>query len=145
AVAGHARRIVALAACHDLVLVEGAGGLLVRLDDDGGTLADLGRLVAAQTSVGALVVVAAGLGTLNHAELTVEALRGRELPVLGLVIGAWPAEPGVAERENLGDLPLVTGVPLLGVLPDGAARLSPAAVTPAARAALAPLLGGGRS
>jgi len=141
---GHARRIVDLAAGHDLVLVEGAGGLLVRLDADGGTLADLGRLVAAQTSVGVLVVVAAGLGTLNHAELTVEALRRRGLPTLGLVIGSWPAEPGVAEQGNLGVLPLLTGVALLGVLPARASRLSPDAFTRAAGEWLAPLLGGDR-
>ena len=53
------------------MLVEGAGGLLVRFDDDGGTLAD----VAAQLAAPVLVVAAAGLGTLNHTALTVEALR----------------------------------------------------------------------
>ncbi len=40
--AAHANRIRELTARHDHVLVEGAGGLLVELDHDGGTLADLG-------------------------------------------------------------------------------------------------------
>ena len=52
-------------------------------------------------------MVAAGLGTLNHTELTVDALRARGLAVRGLVIGAWPAEPGLAERCNLEDLPRI--------------------------------------
>ena len=46
---------------RDLVLVEGAGGLLVRFDDEGGTLAD----VAAALGAPVLVVARAGLGTLN--------------------------------------------------------------------------------
>lgn len=40
-----------LAAEHDLVLVEGAGGLLVRFDDEGATLADAARLLAAPVLV----------------------------------------------------------------------------------------------
>ena len=71
-VAEYVDRIKVLAESHDTVIVEGAGGLLVRLDTDGGTLLDLAEALAADV----VVVVAAGLGTLNHTELTVNALRG---------------------------------------------------------------------
>ena len=114
-VAAHADRVAALA--QDTVIVEGAGGVLVRLDAEGGTLLDL----AAQLSAEVVVVVAAGLGTLNHTELTVNALRDAGLAVRGLVVGAWPAEPGLAERCNLDDLPRVA--PLLAVIPEGAGSL----------------------
>lgn len=127
-----------LAADHDLVLVEGAGGLLVRFDDDGGTLAD----VAAKLDAPVLVVAAAGLGTLNHTELTVAELRRRGLTCLGVVVGAWPAAPDLAARCNLVDLPAVTGVPLLGAVADGAGALEPDAFTSTARHGLAPSLGG---
>jgi dethiobiotin synthetase len=87
--AAHALRIRELAGAHDHVLVEGAGGLLVELDSGGGTLADLGSLLAA-----AFVVVARpGLGTLNHTALTLEALSARGLDVLGVVLGSWPPGP----------------------------------------------------
>ncbi len=109
-----------LAAEHELVLVEGAGGLLVPLNDHGGTLADVAGTLGAPV----LVVAAAGLGTLNHTVLTVEALHTRGLDCVGIVIGAWPAEPDLAARCNLADLPAVTGLPLLGVLPDGAGQLT---------------------
>jgi dethiobiotin synthetase len=106
------------------VILEGAGGLLVRLDTDGGTLLDLSASLAERVPVEVVVVVAAGLGTLNHTELTVGALRARGLEPSGLVIGSWPAAPDLAERCNLEDLPRVTGVPLLAVIPEGAGSLS---------------------
>ena len=123
-VAEHADRIRELAASHDVVLVEGAGGLLVRLDTDGGTLLDLAADLAQSLPVDVVVVTAAGLGTLNHTELTVAALRARGLEPAGLVIGSWPAEPGLAEQCNLDDLPRVTGLPVLAVLPEGAGALT---------------------
>ena len=70
-----------------------------------------------------VVVARAGLGTLNHAELTVAALKSRGQDVAGVVVGEWPEQPGIAEEENLVDLPRVTGVPLLGRIPAGAAAL----------------------
>jgi dethiobiotin synthetase len=123
-----------LAAEHDLVLVEGTGGLLVPLDDSGGTLAD----VVAALSAPVLVVVGAGLGTLNHTALTVEALRTRRLCCVGIVIGAWPRQPDLAARCNLIDLPALTGLPLLGVVPGGAGRLTRAEFLPVARRGLEP-------
>lgn len=122
-VAEYADRIRVLAEFHDAVVVEGAGGLLVRLDQDGGTLLDLAEELAETVSVDVVVVAAAGLGTLNHTELTVGALRARGLEPAGLVIGSWPADPGLAERCNADDLPRVTGVPVLATIPEGVGAL----------------------
>lgn len=121
-----------LLAEHDLVLVEGTGGLLVPLDGAGGTLAD----VAAALNAPVLVVAAAGLGTLNHTALTAEVLRTRGLSCAGIVIGAWPAQPDLAAWCNLADLPAVTGLPLLGALPAGAGLLTSATFLTVARQAL---------
>ncbi|MER7248281.1 dethiobiotin synthase [Kribbella sp. NPDC000426] len=120
-IASHAKAIDQLAATNDTVLVEGAGGILVGLDAEGNNLADLAAELA--TPFGFVVVARAGLGTLNHAGLTVEALRSRGLPVDGLVIGSWPAEPDLAEECNLEDLPAVTGVPVIARIPAGAGAL----------------------
>ncbi|RAX46142.1 dethiobiotin synthase [Arthrobacter sp. AQ5-06] len=121
-VAAHAGRVRELAASHDHVLVEGAGGLLVELDSDGCTMADLGSFLAA-----AFVLVARpDLGTLNHTALTLEALQTRDLQVLGVVLGSWPGSPDVVHHSNrqaLGSL----RVPFLGALPEHASELSPAA------------------
>jgi dethiobiotin synthetase len=103
-----------------LTLVEGAGGLLVELGAGGVTLRDLARDLAAPV----LVVVAPGLGTLNHTALTLEALASQGIPCAGLVIGAWPHDPGVAEtgnRDALGEL-----APVRAVLPAGAGSVDAA-------------------
>lgn len=125
-----------LDASHASTFVEGAGGVLVRIGR--WTLPDLAAALAAPV----LVVTAAGLGALNHAELTVRALRGRGIEVAGMVVGSWPADPGLAERCNLDDLPQVTGVPLLGVLPQGSGALSRRAFHGIAERSLGASLGG---
>ncbi|MFI6673955.1 ATP-dependent dethiobiotin synthetase BioD [Kribbella sp. NPDC050470] len=114
----HAKLIDDLAATHDTVLVEGAGGLLVGLDAEGRGLADLAEHLT--TPFGFVVVTRSGLGTLNHTGLTVEALRRRNLPIDGLIIGSWPTEPDLAEQCNLEDLPTTTGVPVIARIPAGA-------------------------
>ena len=120
---------------RDLVLVEGAGGLLVRLDDDGKTLAD----VAVALDAPVVVVAAAGLGTLNAIALTCEALRARGLTCRGVIVGSWPTDPDLAAQENLRDIETHAGAPLLGVLPADMGRLGPGEFLEAARAALGAL------
>lgn len=132
--------IARLAEARDLVLVEGAGGLLVRYDQAGATIADL----AAALDAPVVVVTAAGLGTLNHTALTCEALAARKIIRKGVVIGSWPRHPGLAERANLSDLETVTGEPLAGLLPEGAGQLGRTAFVAAARDGLAARLGGAR-
>ena len=127
-----------LAATHDQVLVEGAGGLLVRFDRDGGTLADVAWSLGAPV----LLVAQAGLGVLNTVALTTEALGRRGIACAGVVIGAWPAEPDLAARCNLDDIPDVAGAPLVGALPAGISGLAPAEFLAVARQGLGPSLGG---
>ena len=104
---------------HQLTLVEGAGGLLVELGENGVTLRDIARDAHAPV----IVVVSAGLGTLNHTMLTLEALAAQRIPCAGLMIGAWPADPGPAELTNREALAAMA--PLRAVLPAGAAALPP--------------------
>ena len=101
-----------------LTLVEGAGGFLVELATAGVTLRDLAVDLAAPV----LVVCEAGLGTLNHTALTLEALENKGISCAGLVIGSWPSSPGAAEEFNRGALEALA--PVRAVLPAGAAALS---------------------
>lgn len=104
---------------HRLTIVEGAGGLLVEIGADGVTLRD----IAAELSAPVLVVTSPGLGTLNHTALTLESLAGQGVTSAGVVIGAWPREPGVAEQGNRAALARLAEV--RAVLPAGAGALTP--------------------
>ncbi|WP_245633952.1 dethiobiotin synthase [Amycolatopsis jejuensis] len=127
-----------LDALHDLTLVEGAGGLLVRFDPQGSGLADVAWSLGAPV----VVVAEAGLGTLNATALTAEVATRRGLNVVGVVIGSWPAEPDLAALENLRDLPVAAGAPLLGVLPAGLGEADHDTFAEQARTGLSPWFGG---
>ena len=135
-----------LAEDRALVLVEGAGGLLVRYDEEGATLADLARELGAPV----LVVADPRLGTLNHTALTLESMAARGVETAGVVLGSWPGRssaefpegPDLAMRSNLRDLETLAARPLAGALPAGAGRLDAPEFLLAARAGLGPTLGG---
>jgi dethiobiotin synthetase len=102
----------------DLLIVEGAGGLLVpispRLDMAG---------LARHLRLPILVATRAALGTINHTLLTLEAARARGLRVLGVVVSHTCAELSPADRQNLDLLIERLPVPLLGELPFGGRQL----------------------
>jgi dethiobiotin synthetase len=131
-------RISALADTYRLVVVEGAGGLLVRYDDDGSTIADLAERLHAPV----LVVARAGLGTLNATALTLEAIASRGLELSGVVIGSWPEQPDLAAQSNIRDLETLAARPLAGAVPAGAGALDVTAFAAAATAGLGPAYGG---
>lgn len=122
----------------DLVLVEGAGGLLVHYDDDGFTMADLARALRLPV----LLIVSCGLGTLNSTALTLEVMAGRGLELAGLVIGSWPERPTLTDRSNVPDLERLAARPLLGAPAAGIGRCDRSGFAEAARAGIAPALGG---
>jgi dethiobiotin synthase len=80
------------------LLVEGVGGLLVPLTDEGFLVADL----LVEMGLPCLVVALSGLGTLNHTFLTLEALRRRGLEVAGVVMNGPPNDENRRAVESLG-------------------------------------------
>lgn len=94
----------------EVVVVEGAGGFFVPLNDTQ-TLADL----AIQLNLPIILVVGMRLGCINHALLTVEALQAR-----GLTLAGWVAnqiEPHFEMfEENLDSLKMRIVAPCLSVV-----------------------------
>ena len=88
------------------LVVETAGGLLVPLRLD---LLQIEQLQRWQLPV--LLVARSGLGTLNHTLLSLEALRQRGIPVLGVLLNGPP------HANNLATLEQLAGAPILGCLP----------------------------
>lgn len=102
-----------LAARHEWLVVEGAGGLLVPIDD-GIAMAEL----AARLMLPLVVVARASLGTINHTRLTLEAARARDLSVRGLVINRRGPPLSSADEANLAELRRDAGLPILAEVPD---------------------------
>ena len=130
---------------HQILLVEGVGGLLVPLEGKF-TVADL----ALRWRLPLLVVARPGLGTINHAALTIHHARSRGIPVEGFVFNSsdpdisspsWRGafrppcrdeggdaripsahEPGTGEvmpEDNAACIRDLCGVPFLGSIPWG--------------------------
>ncbi len=98
------------------VLVEGVGGLLCPLTQTEAVADLVGRL-----DLPLLVVARRSLGTLNHTLLTLEAARNRGLRVLGIVVNETAPVSGLAEESNVAELRRRIDVPILAVVPHGAA------------------------
>jgi len=105
-----------LASRYDYLIVEGVGGVRVPLTRQ----ADVMDLIAA-LKVPVIVVGCSGLGGINHALLTIEALRRRKLPLVALVLNrTQPVRSSIMrlqERTTIEELRREGGVPVLGPLP----------------------------
>lgn len=99
-----------LKAVADVVIVEGAGGFLVPLNNQE-TLADLAVLL----NIPVILVVGMRLGCINHALLTVEAIKSRGLTLAGWVANRVDAEMPVFE-ENLVSLQQRIAAPCISVV-----------------------------
>ena len=104
---------VALAAGADRVVVEGAGGFLVPLNERE-DFGDLARIL----ELPVLLVVGMRLGCLNHALLTAEAVQRRGLQFTGWVANRLDARMSAFE-QNVQTLRERLGAPLLGTVPFG--------------------------
>lgn len=102
----------------DLVIVEGAGGLMVPLRG-GYLVADLAR----QLNLPLLVVARPTLGTINHTLLTTFAARAMELPLAGILLNRMPEQPDLAATDAPHQLASLASADLLGVLPEVAGTL----------------------
>jgi dethiobiotin synthetase len=103
-----------IVAAHDVVVVEGIGGLLCPILDREFRVADL----AARMGLSLVIVARPNLGTINHTLLTVEAARSRNLKMAGIIINGLDADQaGVAEETNPAEIASETGLPILTVVP----------------------------
>ena len=101
-----------LAARHDCVVVEGAGGLLVPVAEK----LDMAGL-ARELDLPLLLVARAALGTINHTLLTLEAAVARGLAVVGVVISHGSGVLSAADASNVEALRRALGPALVGEIP----------------------------
>jgi dethiobiotin synthetase len=103
-----------LQADHASVILEGAGGWRVPIAENY-AMSDL----AADLGVPVILVVGNRLGALNHAILSVEAIRARGVTLAGLVINQLQDELDTAAITNKGVIEKLTGAPILAEIIHG--------------------------
>lgn len=105
----------ALGERHPAVVVEGAGGLMVPLNDRE-MMIDL----FAALNLPVVLVGRVGLGTINHVLLSIDALKSRHIPVAGVILNETRpqgAEDAFIRADNPRTIAHFGGVPCLGTLP----------------------------
>jgi len=98
---------------HDVVFVEGAGGVAVPLKENFGTI-DLIKLL----NLPVILVTTLKLGTINHTVLTTEYLKSHHINLKGLLINKVSSVMSEMEKDNLIMLEKLTGHDILGVIPE---------------------------
>lgn len=101
-----------LAAKHEVLIVEGAGGLFVPIKKRFFMIDLIAKLCAPM-----ILVARPGLGTINHTLLSCEAARARNLDLLGIIINNYPKNPSIAEKTNPDMIQKYSRTTLLGVMP----------------------------
>jgi len=97
---------------HEVLVVEGVGGLLVPLTRKR-LLADL----LARLKPPTIIVARSGLGTINHTLLTIEAMQTRQIPILGVIFTDSADEDEVIVRDNMKIIAEISGIEVLGRIP----------------------------
>ena len=102
-----------LSLMHEIVVVEGVGGLMVPLNNN-----DLVTDLVLQMGLDMLVVSRPGLGTINHTLLTVNMAKMMGIPLSGVIINGFGREAiGLPERTNPDEIEHFGNIPVLGILP----------------------------
>jgi len=102
-----------LAAKHEMLLVEGAGGLLVPIKK-GYLMADLIR----ELELEVIIVSRLGLGTINHTMLTIQQARNLGLKIRGVIFNEGKNKSiGISEKTNPKTIKDIEKVPILGTIP----------------------------
>ncbi|AQQ54113.1 dethiobiotin synthase [Planococcus lenghuensis] len=107
------RNYHALQETHDLVLVEGAGGLAVPLIDEQYGTPEL----IIELDIPIIIVTHATVGTLNATTLTAHYAQSKGLNIKGIIINGYPDNPTEGIKHNPAMIEKVTGIPVIGIVP----------------------------
>ncbi len=98
---------------YDFLIVEGAGGIKVPITESDGNILTYLDFVY-QASLPVLIVSRAGLGTINHTVLTVDALNSINAQIKGIIINGFKGNDP-SEEKNPEIIQMMTGVDILAV------------------------------
>ncbi|WP_313235670.1 dethiobiotin synthase [Sporosarcina ureae] len=98
---------------HDGIVVEGAGGLYVPLTSEGYCMIDWMEELMAPV----VLVARAGVGTINHTLLSIEAMKARGIQIAGLLFNDMAQDQPNVINDNVEMIYKLSGVPVIGIIP----------------------------
>jgi dethiobiotin synthetase len=101
-----------LAAKHDIMIIEGIGGLMVPLTESE-TFADFAKILNMPT----IVVARCSIGTFNHTLLTLTVSKTYDLDVRGLILNGYPRRQRAQDRQLITAVKRLAAAELLSVVP----------------------------
>lgn len=101
---------------YPYVTMEGSGGIMCPIRHDEKAVYYLEDIIR-WLHLPVLVVVNAGLGTINHVVTTCEYIKNRHIPVKGILLNHWKG--GIMEEDNVKMIEEITGVKVLAKIRDG--------------------------
>ncbi len=105
-----------LADKHEVVIVEGSGGIMVPVIEKGAGSYLVSDLIV-DLDLPTIIVARAGLGTINHTLLTIDHAKKKGINIGGVIVNGYPDNPGQAEKHNPAMIEDISGVPVISVLP----------------------------
>ncbi|SIS39828.1 dethiobiotin synthase [Salimicrobium flavidum] len=99
---------------HDIVIVEGSGGIAVPLIDEQYGIPELMN----DLNLPGLLIADAGIGTLNQTTMTAAYANSKNVDLRGIVLNRFPELPSIGVRHNPEMLERTTGLPILGKVAD---------------------------
>lgn len=103
-----------LASTHDLVIIEGSGGIICPLKDDEGELIMLTDVIK-QAGYPLIIVTSSGLGSINDAVLTASYAKSLNLNILGFIMNNFDKD-NIIHCDNYKMIEKLTGLKILGYL-----------------------------
>jgi dethiobiotin synthetase len=97
---------------HDILLVEGIGGIMTPLSRDYFVVDMIKRM-----NLDTIIVTRSTLGTLNHTMMTVNTCHDYKIPIKGIIVNNYDEKGGTAEKNSPSTIHEITNVPILGTLP----------------------------
>ncbi|MCG9129696.1 dethiobiotin synthase [Candidatus Poribacteria bacterium] len=98
---------------HDILVVEGVGGIAVPLNKK-----QLVTHLIQELNLPIIIVGSLGLGTINHTLLTVTFAKQSNLQILGIILNSNDNYThGLAEQTNPNEIERLTNIPVIGILP----------------------------
>ena len=97
---------------YDFTVVEGIGGVMVPITEKISLLDVIRRM-----NLATIIVSRPKLGSINHTILTINACKGKKIPIIGVIFNQMPKRPNIVESMTPNHIEKLTGIKTISIIP----------------------------